>query len=74
MAASTTAAPAIVLPGATPGTMWLRDLLPARLPSARIMTYGYNARVFSSTKADVQQDGEELLDHVRAKREVIHSA
>ncbi|KAK0712187.1 Alpha/Beta hydrolase protein, partial [Apiosordaria backusii] len=57
-------------PGAAAtGTMWLRDLLPSRLPDARIMTYGYDSRVFSGTKADVLQDAEELLSQLRAKRE-----
>jgi protein SERAC1 len=25
------------------GTLWLRDLLPEKLPQARILTYGYDA-------------------------------
>ena len=28
--------------------MWLRDLLPAEIPYARILTYGYDSRTHSS--------------------------
>jgi hypothetical protein len=30
------------------GVFWLRDLLPPRLPGARILTYGYKADALSS--------------------------
>ncbi|GAP91783.2 putative alpha beta-hydrolase [Rosellinia necatrix] len=48
--------------------MWLRDLLPSRLPDARIMTYGYNASIFTASKSDLLQDAVELLQQIQAKR------
>lgn len=31
------------------GVMWLKDLLPASLPNARIMTFGYNSKFTNFT-------------------------
>ncbi|KAF8525538.1 hypothetical protein BU17DRAFT_41759 [Hysterangium stoloniferum] len=33
------------------GILWLRDLLPEALPSARILTYGYDARTHGENRA-----------------------
>ncbi len=30
------------------GVMWLRELLPTEIPHARILTYGYDSRTYSS--------------------------
>ncbi|KAI1322830.1 hypothetical protein F5Y16DRAFT_25329 [Xylariaceae sp. FL0255] len=55
-------------PRAASSTMWLRDLLPSRLPNARIMTYGYNASVFTASKLDLFQDAVELLQQIQDRR------
>jgi hypothetical protein len=53
------------------GTNWLRDLLPGRLPTARIMAYQYNANiVFSSSHAGVDEQAKNMLVFLSAKRKV----
>src|ERR1700743_344192 len=54
------------------GTFWPRDLLPQALPTARIMTFGYDAnvvRLWNTASANGLHDhGQSLeyhLDHVR---------
>jgi len=39
--------------------LWLRDLLPSKIPTARILTYGYDAR----TRGHVQLSSQTLFDH-----------
>lgn len=42
---------------------WLKDLLPKQIPSARIMSYGYNSAVqFSKSVADIGTFAEQLLN------------
>ncbi|KAK3317309.1 Alpha/Beta hydrolase protein [Cercophora scortea] len=51
-------------------TMWLRDLLPYKLPNARVMTFGYNASVIGNTSvAGVRENARRLLSLLRDKRE-----
>ncbi|KAI5793152.1 hypothetical protein EDC01DRAFT_630151 [Geopyxis carbonaria] len=48
------------------GTMWLRDFLPAEMPLAKIMTYGYNSVLTSATtkKAEVTDFARDLLERL----------
>ncbi|KAK3689030.1 Alpha/Beta hydrolase protein, partial [Podospora appendiculata] len=51
-------------------TMWLRDLLPYKLPNARVMSFGYNASVIGNTSvAGVRENARRLLSLLRDKRE-----
>jgi hypothetical protein len=45
------------------GTLWLRDLLPDKLPGARIYTYGYPSDLlFSKSIANIKDYARGLLD------------
>lgn len=49
--------------------VWIRDFLPKQLPSARIMSYGYNSAVqFSKSIAGVGTFAEQLLEDLRSWR------
>ena len=51
------------------GTLWLRDLLPAEIPSARIMTFGYeSAWAFSNSVSGIEHKAFDLLNRLSAKR------
>jgi hypothetical protein len=51
---------------------WLRDLLPQQIPSARIMSYGYNSAVqFSKSVAGIGTFAEQLLQDMMAWRNTI---
>ena len=51
------------------GSLWLRDFLPADIPNARIMTFGYDSAVaFSKSVAKIEDKALELLNHLSAKR------
>lgn len=51
------------------GSLWLRDFLPADIPHARIMTFGYDSTVaFSKSVARIEDKALELLNHLSAKR------
>ena len=51
------------------GSLWLRDFLPADIPTARIMTFGYDSAVaFSKSVARIEDKALELLNHLSAKR------
>ena len=51
------------------GTLWLRDLLPAEIPSARIMTFGYDsALAFSNSVSGIEHKALDLLNRLSAKR------
>ncbi len=39
---------------ASNGLLWLRDLLPTKIPNARIMTWGYDANTHSTFPTSVQ--------------------
>ncbi len=48
---------------------WLEDLLPKQIPSARIMSYGYNSAVqFSKSVADIGTFAEQLLNDLLSWR------
>lgn len=42
--------------------MWLRDLLPQFLPSARIATYSYKSDWLKNVKTNLRKCGEQLLN------------
>src|SRR5947207_6790843 len=45
------------------GKLWLRDFLPARLPTVRVLIFGYNSNVaFGSSSAGVLEQSENLLN------------
>lgn len=44
------------------GVFWLRDLLPQIMPTARIMTYGYNAYTHDRQQLSKQSVHEHALD------------
>ena len=56
------------------GTLWLRDLLPAEVPSARITTFGYDSTwAFSKSVADIGDIALDLLNRLVTQRdEDIH--
>ena len=50
-------------------TLWLRDMLPAEVPSVRIMTFGYESAVaFSNSVSGVDNKAVDLLNRLSAKR------
>ena len=55
------------------GVLWLKDkeFLPKRFPSARVLLFGYNAKVaFDTTIAGVMDVALVLLNRLRSKRRV----
>ncbi|KAK3314381.1 Alpha/Beta hydrolase protein [Apodospora peruviana] len=51
-------------------TCWLNELLPHRIPRARVMTFGYNASVFGNTSiAGIRDNARSLLSHLQDGRE-----
>ena len=60
------------------GRFWLEDFLPTALPTARIMTFGYDSRLaFSNSMAGVENFARDLLNRlriVRASSEVLSPA
>lgn len=51
------------------GTLWLRDLLPQFLPGCRVYTIGYPSKIFSESKARVQECARDLLVSIAQNRE-----
>ena len=50
------------------GSLWLRDFLPADIPNARIMSFGYNSTVaFRKSVAKIEDKALELLNHLSFK-------
>jgi hypothetical protein len=50
--------------------MWPRDILPNRIPYARIMIFTYNSNVaFDVSESGVRQHANSLLDFVHGIRE-----
>ena len=50
-------------------TLWLRDMLPTEVPSARIMTFGYESAVaFSNSVSGIRDKALDLLNRLSAKR------
>ena len=53
------------------GSMWLQDFLPADIPFARIMTFGYDSTIaFSKSAAKIEDKALELLNRLSLKRSV----
>ncbi|KAH6714666.1 hypothetical protein BKA61DRAFT_605649 [Leptodontidium sp. MPI-SDFR-AT-0119] len=50
------------------GALWLRDFLPSFLPSARIMTFGYNSKIINPSGNNIEDDSRELLLRVLLSR------
>ncbi|KAI9774757.1 MAG: hypothetical protein M1839_001624 [Geoglossum umbratile] len=49
--------------------MWLKDFLPKKLPTARILLFGYNSNVaFQTSIAGVREQAENLLNRLNGKR------
>ena len=49
--------------------MWPRDLVPQVIPTARVMTFGYDSRwAFSPSTADIKDFALDLLNRLRSKR------
>lgn len=52
------------------GTLWLRDLLAIDIPSARIMTFGYDSTVaFSNSVARIEDKALDLLNRLGGQRD-----
>jgi len=50
--------------------LWLRDILPKRLPGARVFSFGYRADVFNSIGTGNLDDfGRGLLEHIDGVRD-----
>ena len=51
------------------GTMWPRDLLPGKIPNARIMIFSYNSNVaLDVSESGIRQHANSLLDLVQGIR------
>jgi hypothetical protein len=49
--------------------MWLRDFLPGDIPNARVMTFGYDARVIDSRSVlGLMENAENLLVDLQSRR------
>ena len=55
------------------GKLWLKDFLPEKLPEARIMSFGYDSKVFSKSAADIDDVAVNLLDRLNNKRTDVDS-
>ena len=50
--------------------MWLRDLLPVATPISRIMSYGYDAKVYQSRSTlHIMHKAQDLLYEIKARRD-----
>ena len=53
-------------------TMWLKDLLPEKLPGARIMTFEYDAgAIANASPHGVRENAVKLIRALRDKREDV---
>jgi hypothetical protein len=51
---------------------WLKDILPAQIPDARILTFGYNAAAaFGRSTSDVIDHAKSLLGSLVDKRDEL---
>ena len=48
--------------------LWLRDSLPDYLPNTRVMTFGYDAAIFTKSVADVRDTARALLSELNTRR------
>ncbi|KAF2968642.1 hypothetical protein GQX73_g4898 [Xylaria multiplex] len=51
------------------GTLWLKDLLPKKIPGCRVMSFEYDASINSMSVANVRDAARSLLELLRDKRE-----
>jgi alpha-beta hydrolase superfamily lysophospholipase len=50
--------------------MWLRDFVPQTMPSARILSFGYDsAYVLSNSVADIDDAARSLIDRLDGERQ-----
>ena len=55
--------------------MWPRDVLPTRIPNARVMLFAYNSNVgLDVSESGVRQHANTLLDLLLAERQTEDSA
>jgi hypothetical protein len=53
------------------GKLWLRDFLPSQLPSARIMSFGYNSdTALSKAVTDIDDVASMLLSRLNLQRQL----
>jgi hypothetical protein len=52
--------------------MWLRDLLPKRLPNARIASFSYESGWMSGGEANIRRYGDQLLEVLLQHRQGDH--
>ena len=53
----------------TSGRLWLKEFLPSAVPTARVMTFGYNSTVaFSKSVSTLDGYARELLNALRLRR------
>ena len=51
------------------GTMWLRTLLSVALPMSRIMSYGYDAKIYNSRSTlHMMDNASDILSKIQATR------
>ena len=51
--------------------MWLRDLLSVAMPMSRIMSYGYDAKIYKSRSTlHMMDNAADLLSEIQTKRTV----
>ncbi|RDW70414.1 hypothetical protein BP5796_08811 [Coleophoma crateriformis] len=51
---------------------WLKDLLPAQIPNARVLSFGYDSAVqFSKSVSGISDFAEQLLNELLAQRETV---
>ena len=52
--------------------LWLKDLLPEKIPTARVMTFGYNAKAVGCTSTnDIGDNAVVLLRELLNKRKFV---
>ena len=49
--------------------MWLQTLLPVAMPMSRIMSYGYDAKIYNSKSTlHIMDNAEDMLSLIQGKR------
>ncbi|KAI1172686.1 Alpha/Beta hydrolase protein [Nemania sp. FL0916] len=59
-------------PGSPTATLWLRDLLPEKLPGCRVMTFEYDASIHSMSTGSVRSNAKALCERLYDKREDVN--
>lgn len=56
---------------ASNGSIWLKDFLPQKLKTARVLLFGYNANVaFQTSTSGISDHAVNLLNRLKLKRQV----